>query len=42
MVNFAFNNPEVISAMRKRGDAIKAEDWETVDKIERNALKVFE
>jgi len=27
-VNFAFDNPEIIKAMRKRGDAIKAGDFE--------------
>ena len=32
LVNFAFNNPEIIKNMRLRGDAIKSENWNELKK----------
>ena len=32
LVNFAFNNPEIIKNMRYRGYAIKSESWNEVKK----------
>jgi len=34
-INFAFDNPEIIKAMRKRGDAIKVADFKAVEKIQK-------
>lgn len=33
MVTFAFNNAEMIKRLRKRGKAIRKQNWDLLDKI---------
>ena len=39
VVNFAFDNPQVISKMKDRGAAIQCESWDAVKKIESKLTK---